>query len=116
MSKQNKQRPVRTADDDLDVGMEDMAGFFDNVSRHVDTPAPKPEPTPEPKKAQTSRTPKAKKKKSLLTKKQGLYFSEKLDERLDKEWRNQARGSRKSKSLIVENILREYWKLPQMEE
>ena len=63
-----------------------------------------------------ARAPKAKKKKSLLTKKQGLYFSEKLDERIDKEWRSQARGSRKSKSLLVENILREYWKLPPMEE
>lgn len=61
-------------------------------------------------------TPKPKKKTSPLTRKQGFYLSEKVDERLDKEWRNQKRGERKSKGLIVENILREYWKLPPLEE
>lgn len=108
MSKENKRRATHTANDDFDMGVEDIVSFFNNVSRHVEAPTP----APEPKAPLTPPPASAKKKKTLLTRKQGIYLSEKLDERLDKEWRNQKRGTRKSKSFIVENILRAHWKLP----
>ncbi len=115
MSKESKRKaPQSAGDDDMDVGMEEMDGFFSNVSRQVEESAPASEPTPTKK--PVARPAKAKKKKSLLTRKQGIYLSEKLDDRLDEEWRNQERISRKSKSMIVENILRAYWKLPPIEE
>lgn len=58
------------------------------------------------------------KKKSPLTRKPGIYLSEEVDTRLDAEWRNQPRQSskRKSKSRIVEDILRQHWGLPPLEE
>ena len=42
--------------------------------------------------------------------KEGLYFSREISDRLDKEWKKQPKGGL-SKSIIVENIIREKWGL-----
>ena len=59
---------------------------------------------------------KSKKSKSSQKKvKEGLYFSKDVSKRLDQEWKKQPRGGL-SKSVIVENIIRETWGWPLLEE
>lgn len=117
MLKESKTKKQPQPDDDMDVGMDDLNGFFANVSTQqpgkpkIEEPATRKPATEEPPPA-----PKKKKQKSLLTRKPGIYLSEKVDDRLDREWRNQRQRPRKSKSMIVEEILRQYWKLPPIKE
>lgn len=56
------------------------------------------------------------KKLSVLVNKEGLYFSDQISEWLDREWKKQPRKQQKSKSWIVEQILRQHWGLPPLEE
>ena len=62
-----------------------------------------------------AKTPTKSAKKTVLTHKEGLYFSELVSERLDQEWKQQPRRQQKSKSLLVEEILRQYWGLPPLD-
>jgi hypothetical protein len=69
--------------------------------------------------AATIRTlsPKKVPKTSLLKNKEGLYFSDQISEWLDQEWKKLPRKhQKKSKSWIVEQILRQHWGLPPLEE
>jgi hypothetical protein len=82
------------------------------VKRLIQEQLQQNQPTPSP-------PDKKKKKKSPLTRKPGIYLSVESDDRLDQEWRNQPRQpgkKRKSKSWIVEEILRRHWGLPLLEE
>jgi len=95
---------------EMDAGMSGLDAFFTPPQKQPAEPTPaEQEPTPAPQIKKSSR-------KSKLTRKPGIYLSEKVDERLDKEWRKQSKSSRKSKSLIVEEILRTHWGLPPIEE
>ncbi len=95
---------------EMDAGIDELDGFFDAAeqgtaptSGHVDDTV---EHTP-PKKTSARKPAKHK---------PGIYFSKTLMHRMDREYTKQPYGNRKSKSLIVENILREKWGMPPLEE
>jgi hypothetical protein len=97
MSKKN----LPPADSGVDSGMNGLEAFF--------TPGPA-RPAAEPAKAAKAA------KKTALTHKEGLYFSEVVSDHLDQLWKQQPRNRQKSKSWLVETLLRAQWGLPALEE
>src|SRR4030042_1146957 len=101
----------------MDAGMNGLDAFFTPPEQQTkaEPPTQIADSQPAPQHVTEPSPVKKTHKKSLLVRKPGIYLSEKVDERLDKEWRKQPRQTRKSKSFIVEEILRQHWGLPPLE-
>jgi len=66
--------------------------------------------------AQRTSLPQETPKKKFEKVKEGLYFSKPLSAMIDREWKDQPREDKKSKSIIVEGILRRHYGMPPLEE
>jgi hypothetical protein len=98
---------------ELDTGMENgLDAYFATPAQDEKPAAPATAKTPPVKKSSL----KKEKKRSLLTNKSGLYFSDAIMKRLDKEFSKQPWNNKKSKSQIVEEILRQHWGLPPLDD
>ena len=97
---------------DVDPGMDGLDAIFDSAAGAKAPTAPAAQETPPAKKTSSQKN----KKRSPLKNKSGLYFSDAVMKRLDKEFGKQPWNAKKSKSLIVEEILRNAWGLSPLEE